>query len=122
MRKGEEGDFMYVIISGECGIYLDDTLTNCILSISDTKVFGEKALETDDKRYYSSLINILRGASIKAHTYTQCLILHKNDFKNVIYHVKMLQKSQRQNFIMQVPLFKDWSFIKIVELNNLLAE
>lgn len=36
-----------------------------------------------------------RGATIIAHEAVICLILHKKDFLSIVYHVKMIQKSQR---------------------------
>lgn len=50
MKKGDEGDCMYVILSGEVGIYVDDEVKNCIVVLTVNKIFGERALETDDKR------------------------------------------------------------------------
>lgn len=86
MRKGDEGDCMYVIIRGAVGIYIDAELKNCIVTLSENKVFGERALETDDKR----------GATIIVHDPgAWCLLLHKNDYRSVVYHIKMIQKSQR---------------------------
>ena len=52
MRKGDEGDCMYLILAGEVGIYMDTEFNNCIVLLGEKKVFGERALETDDKRYY----------------------------------------------------------------------
>ena len=50
MKKGDDGDFMYVIIKGEVGVYIDSEVKNCIVILGENKVFGERALETDDKR------------------------------------------------------------------------
>lgn len=50
MNRGDEGDCMYLVISGEVGIYIDDKHTNCIAKLKENKVFGERALETDEKR------------------------------------------------------------------------
>lgn len=50
MKKGDDGDCMYVIIKGEVGIYIDPEIKNCIVVLNENKVFGERALETDDKR------------------------------------------------------------------------
>jgi len=50
MRKGDDGDFMCVVIKGEVGVYIDSEVKNCIVILGENKVFGERALETDDKR------------------------------------------------------------------------
>lgn len=56
MMKGDEGDCMYILFEGEVGVYLGED-DNCVAVLKDNKVFGERALETDD----------LRGATIIAH-------------------------------------------------------
>lgn len=56
MKKGDEGDSMYILYSGEVGVYVTETV--CVAHLKDNKVFGERALETDEKR----------GATIIAHT------------------------------------------------------
>jgi hypothetical protein len=43
--------------------------------LKDSKVFGERALDTDDKR----------GATIISHEPTICLVLYKKDYKEIIY-------------------------------------
>jgi CRP-like cAMP-binding protein len=75
MKKGDDGDCMYILFHGEVGIYVDDKFERCVAVLKDNKVFGERALETDEKR----------GATIIAHQPTTCLILMKNDFVDIIY-------------------------------------
>lgn len=50
MKKGDEGDCMYVLFKGSVGVYIDAEYKNCIVILKENKVFGERALETDDKR------------------------------------------------------------------------
>lgn len=50
MRKGDKSECMCVILKGEVGIYVDNDLKNCIVVLGANKVFGERALDTDDKR------------------------------------------------------------------------
>jgi hypothetical protein len=38
---------------------------------------------------YKDII-IYRGANIVSHEKTSCLVLHKDDYRSVIYHVKMI--------------------------------
>ncbi len=94
MRKGDYGDCMYALLDGEVGVYVDSDIQNCIVKLSDGKVFGEKALDTDNYRY-NFVPDYIRGATIKTHQPTSCLVLHKEDYSNVIYHVKNLQRSER---------------------------
>jgi CRP-like cAMP-binding protein len=65
---------MYILFSGEVGVYVGDG-EKCVAILKDSKVFGERALEHDDKR----------GATIMAHTPSLCLILLKKDYKDIIY-------------------------------------
>jgi CRP-like cAMP-binding protein len=51
MKKGDDGDCMYILISGEVGVYLDSECKNCIAILKENKVFGERALETSEKRF-----------------------------------------------------------------------
>jgi CRP-like cAMP-binding protein len=48
MKKGDDGDCMYIIIKGEVGVYVDETHSNCIAILKENKVFGERALETEE--------------------------------------------------------------------------
>lgn len=57
MKKGDIADCMYLIIKGEAGIYIDDELKNCIVTLKDHKVFGERALDNDDRRYVAIIIS-----------------------------------------------------------------
>lgn len=51
MSVGDEGDCMYILVQGEVGVYIDEECQNCIAVLRENKVFGERALETDDRRY-----------------------------------------------------------------------
>lgn len=73
MKKGDFGDCMYIVFSGSVGIYVPDD--KCVATLSENQVFGEKALETNERR----------GATVKAHNETVCLVLMKNDYLDIIY-------------------------------------
>lgn len=80
MRKGEEGDCMYILFQGEVGIYVtssntEDSEEKCVAILKDNKIFGERALDTDERR----------GATVIAHHTSICLILNKKDYKDIIY-------------------------------------
>lgn len=45
---------MYILFSGEVGVYMDN---KCIAVLKEGKVFGERALETDE----------VRSATVKVH-------------------------------------------------------
>ena len=77
MRKGDEGDCMYILFQGEVGIYVNgsEEEDKCVAILKDNKIFGERALETDETR----------GATVIAHHTSICLILNKKDYKDIIY-------------------------------------
>lgn len=75
MKRGDVGDCMFVIFSGEVGVYIGEENDKCVATLGANKVFGEKALENDSRR----------GATIIAHTRTVCLTLYKVDYNNIIY-------------------------------------
>ena len=93
MRVGDQADSMFIIIKGEVGIYTDHHATNCIVTLGDPKVFGEKALENDEPRYLLNYELFFRIATIKALTDLLCFELNKNDYHQAVYYVKMIQKS-----------------------------
>lgn len=74
MRKGDEADCMYIIYQGEVGIFADVECTIQFASCKPNQVFGEKALENNNKR----------GASIKCITECKLLRLKKLFFKSIV--------------------------------------
>jgi hypothetical protein len=51
--------------------------------LNENKVFGERALDTEEKR----------GATIITHSPVICLVLKKQDYLDIIFHIKQIQKS-----------------------------
>ncbi|CDW88204.1 UNKNOWN [Stylonychia lemnae] len=72
----------------EVGIYVNEEET-CVAVLKDSKVFGERALENDDKR----------GATIIAHYPTLCLVLYKKDYKEIIYDWSYIKLLDLNNFL-----------------------
>jgi len=68
---------MYLVFEGEVGIYVKDIFTSLkqVATLRENKVFGERSLETEDKR----------AATVKALEPTTCLVLYKRDFNEIIY-------------------------------------
>jgi len=85
VQKGEMGEEMYVILLGEVGVYFDDELQNCVVSLGENKVFGERSLQNSEER----------TANIVAHKVTVCLVLSKSDFNEQVFHIEHLQKVYR---------------------------
>jgi CRP-like cAMP-binding protein len=65
---------MYIIYSGKVGIFSDHDCTQQFAECVPNQVFGEKALENDNKR----------GASVKAMTDCKLLRLKKLFYKSIV--------------------------------------
>lgn len=72
-KKNQDSDGMYVIRSGEMGIYLDDSNSSPIAKYSNGAIVGEMAL-LDDKP---------RSATVKAIKETELVHIRQDDFKNL---------------------------------------
>eukprot|EP00347_Sterkiella_histriomuscorum_P006891 403351043 len=112
MRKGDEADCMYIIYQGEVGIFADVECTIQFASCKPNQVFGEKALENNNKR----------GASIKCLTECKLLRLKKLFFKSIVLDVIMMQKFQALEFLKTIDILKNWSLIKLQNFNKYLTE
>lgn len=75
-REGDQPDGLYVIISGEVCIYLDDEAGNAVTlnTLGKQEMFGEMAL----------LDNSPRSASVNAVTSVECLQIKHKQFKSFI--------------------------------------
>ena len=84
MDQGEIGDCMYLIYSGECGVYVfkrsDDALSShrAVAIIGANQVVGETAVvdKFDSGR---------RTATVVAHTEVVALRLTKDDYQKILY-------------------------------------
>ena len=70
MTKGELGNEMMIILHGKVGVYFDDKMEDCVVTLGENQSFGERALQNSDKR----------TASVVAHKVTVCMVLSKDDF------------------------------------------
>ncbi len=78
---------MYIIFEGEVGISINNNGEEKQVAILNAnKIFGERALETNE----------VRGASAITHEPTLCIMINKNDFNDIVYHIKMIQKSKKE--------------------------
>ncbi|CDW76421.1 cyclic nucleotide-binding domain containing protein [Stylonychia lemnae] len=106
--KGEEAHEMFILYSGDVGIYLDQECQKCVATLQSDKVFGEAALEKNDKR----------GATVIAHSVVKVLVLRKIFYRNIVQNQKQLEKFKNLEFLQTIQPFKDWNLIKVQELNN----
>ena len=80
IRKGEEGDCMYVLYQGEVNVFASDE-EKLTCTLHESQVFCERALEKVE----------LRSATVVAALpKTICLALHLKDFKDVLYVILSL--------------------------------
>ncbi|CDW71420.1 UNKNOWN [Stylonychia lemnae] len=113
MRKGDEADCMYIIYAGEVGIFFDvDCATPMFSSCKPNQVFGEKALENNNRR----------GASIKVLIDCKLLRLKKLFYQSIVQDVIAMQKIQALEFLKTIDILKGWSLIKLQNLNKELTE
>jgi len=86
---------MYILVKGEVGVYVDEDLASCIAVLQENKVFGERALQQDEPR----------GACVRAHKDSLCLLITRKEFKKVVQVIKETQRTRRQSFLSQLPFF-----------------
>ena len=83
MDQGDEGDCMFVIYSGECGVYIFDAQNQAnshkaVAIVGANTVVGESAVmdKFGDPR---------RKATVLAHSEVVCLSLTKDDYHKTLY-------------------------------------
>ena len=111
---------MYIIYSGECGIYrFDETNQSkqhrAVATVGANTVVGEKAV-TD--RFDSGE----RTATVLAHTEVVALMLTKQDYQNTLYQHQVFEKMRRLEFLSKIPFFSKWDRVDLVDFNNLSEE
>lgn len=57
---------------GEAGVYVDDTLQQCVAELTENKTYGERSLHQHE----------VRSVNLLAHRVTVCLVLNHTDFHN----------------------------------------
>lgn len=94
IKQGEIGDFMYIIVNGSVGVYMNGLLVDRMV---EANVIGEKALESDNPR----------NATVIAETNVQALLLKKEDYVNIVMRQRHKQRSHIVKFLKSVEFFKD---------------
>jgi hypothetical protein len=102
---------MYIVISGEVGIYVDGGLSECVARLRENYIFGERALQTQ----------ALRGAWVVAHMPTICLALEKSDFNKQIYFRENLQSIVRLQFMIEHPFCEGWPLDRVKIFSRLMS-
>ena len=92
---------MYVIYKGVLGIYLKNNIK--VAERVEGMVIGETALDNDSPR----------TANVIAETNVVLLKLKKTDYESIILNLKNLEKHENTRFLMTIPFFQRWSFVKV---------
>lgn len=91
---------MYVILDGECGVYLhQDELGEYGAAdavVKENSVIGDKALNEENGR---------RAATVIALKEVTALVLFRKDFQNIIYQHKVLERMRRLHFLQKLAYF-----------------
>jgi CRP-like cAMP-binding protein len=64
---------------------------------------------------------VTRTATIEARSEVELLILGKNDYLNVVYESKNLERSNNLAFLLSMQFFKDWIGRKVEDINKSFA-
>jgi len=76
IKQGDKGDAFFIIAAGRCTVWIKKGFANPTLAdtLYPDQFFGEGALATDAPR----------SATVKAEVLTECFILHKDDFNQIL--------------------------------------
>lgn len=96
MKKGDEGDCMFIIYKGQVGIYVNGLRVAHRVS---GEVVGETALDTDKPR----------SADVIAEQVVVVLKLKKIDYSSILLTLKKLEKFESSKFLMKIEMFSKWS-------------
>ena len=100
MKKGDEGDCMYIIYKGLVGIYVNG---HRVGSRTIGEVLGETALDTDKPRTADAI----------AEENLVMLKLKKIDYTNILLNLKKFEKYESSKFLISIDLFSKWSLPRI---------
>ena len=90
IRQGEEGSEMFFIATGDCSVFVKDTMRNerFVQTLARGDFFGEVAMSR----------NCRRTASVKSKNYCVTAMLHRKDFTEIVerfpdFHDKLKRHS-----------------------------
>lgn len=117
MRKGEEGDKMYISVQGQLGIFLMErpnfATDSPVAMLGEFKAVGERAMEQAHDRRSATVVAMNPGETL-------CLALAKADYRKLVYRQVVISKGRRFTFLVKYlsELFGTWSKAKILDLNE----
>ena len=92
MKKGEDGDCMFIIYKGIVGIYVNNLRVGQRIA---GDVIGETAMDTEKPRI----------ADVIAEESLVLLRLKKIDYKSILANLKRLEKYENSKFLMTIEFF-----------------
>mmetsp|Transcript_24946 Transcript_24946/g.33411 ORF Transcript_24946/g.33411 Transcript_24946/m.33411 type:complete len:151 (+) Transcript_24946:745-1197(+) len=122
MDQGEIGDCMYIIYSGECGVYIfkseHDGLAashSAVAILGANTAVGESAvIDKFDNGY--------RSATVLAHTEVVTFRLTKSDYQKILYQHQIMERQRRFEFLSNLTFFHSWDRVSLVDLNTMTEE
>ena len=115
---------MFIIHSGECGVYIADKKTNA--DESEETTYTRVAILAGDTVVGHTAIDDIaperRSATVVAHADVVALELTKIDFQKTLAQHELLEKMSRYEFLKGLTLFEDWDPVEVAEFNNSASE
>lgn len=105
IKKGATPDFVFIIYSGSVGIYLNSVK---IAQNDEGGYFGDIALDKSSSRTADAI----------AETDVILFTIKAQDYKNIVFNYKTLEKHENCKFIQSIPFFSNWNFTKVQLLSN----
>ena len=95
IRKGEEGDCIYIIFSGKAELYLEPDVVHTV--IGSKAVIGDHSLDTLKPRT-ATIVAIEELVTFK---------LTKLDYDTILLNTKKLEKHKNTNLLMSIYFFRN---------------
>lgn len=93
IKQGDDGDFFYIIDSGNCEIFVNDVK---VMSCKDGDSFGELAL----------MYGAPRAATVKAVSKMKCWAVDRDTFKYTLMNHTIKKRDLYEAFLREVPLLE----------------
>ena len=80
---GEPTEHLYIVISGQIGVYADNEMTECVTKLGPASVVGERSFHSRNK---------FRTKVCVAEVATKCFVISKEDYICKIQFFELMQK------------------------------
>ncbi|CAI2379280.1 unnamed protein product [Moneuplotes crassus] len=108
IRKGDDGDCMYILYKGKIKIIWGDESKGQFVEKDSGFSFGADALLDDAKR----------SATVVATSVCDTLVVLKTDFNKCIKDTEKLQKLETFKYLKEMDFFKKWTFEDLLLFNE----